>query len=460
MSIGVSSGGANNRESYGLYGLPSLKPGARITEIKDAIEQPIEQGTTVYEVAQHYLPYTDYYTVNELITALKKENGLTSDFIYPGDELKIPIVRTQRIRNRTVPVPRDFEVRGIYVTSWSSGSQRLLALAEKFKQLGGNTIIFDGKDFNGIVTFESDNELAHTIKAVGPHPIRDLAKMIDRLHRMGFHIVARQTVFCDKVLALARPDLAIQRVGGGRWQDGDGRYWLDPSQPEVRQYNLDLSLELLDAGVDEIQYDFIRFPDNRRNASANAVYTFDEKKTPRYTYITQFLRQAHALLHGRKALLSIDVFGIMAWSRDVDLAITGQNLTEMARYVDVISPMLYPSHFYGQFQGMAYPPHAPYTLVAQGVKRLKDKLGPQGYHVTIRPWLQGFPFRATTQWGPGYIRTQMEASVDNSGVGWMVWDAYNGYDVLWQTLRQPDLYPNLAQRAKQAAIPTTLGPGY
>ncbi len=58
--------------------------------------------------------------------------------------------------------------------------------------------------------------------------------------------------------------------------------------------------------------------------------------------IANFLDRAYSQLHPMGVLVSLDVFGIMAWQRQVDLSHTGQDITKMAKHCDVLSPMIYP----------------------------------------------------------------------------------------------------------------------
>ena len=75
-------------------------------------------------------------------------------------------------------------------------------------------------------------------------------------------------------------------------------------------------------------------------------------------------------IHPTGVLLSLDVFGIMAWQRPVDLAHTGQDIVGMAKYCDVLSPMIYPSHFFGM-DGIAHPGDAPEHFIGESMERFE-----------------------------------------------------------------------------------------
>jgi hypothetical protein len=120
----------------------------------------------------------------------------------------------------------------------------------------------------------------------------------------------------------------------------------------------------------------------------------------------------------------MDMFGIVIWQKDEDVLVVGQDLTKMKPYVDIISPMLYPSHFNPGFAGVKNPADDPYRFIFSGIKRMKELVGDE---VAIRPWLQSFPLRVTKGFGPKYIQTQIIASNDAGGTGWLLWSPGNHY---------------------------------
>jgi hypothetical protein len=139
--------------------------------------------------------------------------------------------------------------------------------------------------------------------------------------------------------------------------------------------------------------------------------------------ITAFLRKAYAEIHPTGALFSLDVFGVMAWQRSVDLSHTGQDIVGMARYCDVLSPMIYPSHFFGM-DNIARPGDAPEHFIGESMDRFE--LITKGSGVVIRPWLQAFHWRTKT-YSPGYIKVQVETARTKGGIGFLFWNAANDY---------------------------------
>jgi hypothetical protein len=139
--------------------------------------------------------------------------------------------------------------------------------------------------------------------------------------------------------------------------------------------------------------------------------------------ITAFLKKAYAELHPTGVLFSLDVFGVMAAQRQVDLSHTGQDIVGMAHYCDVISPMIYPSHFFGM-DNIAHPGDEPAHFIGESMDRFE--LITKGSGVVIRPWLQAFHWRTKT-YSPEYIKVQVETARNKGGIGFLFWNAANDY---------------------------------
>ncbi|MGB8831746.1 MAG: putative glycoside hydrolase, partial [Candidatus Sulfotelmatobacter sp.] len=146
--------------------------------------------------------------------------------------------------------------------------------------------------------------------------------------------------------------------------------------------------------------------------------------------ITAFLKKAYAQLHPTGVLLSLDVFGVMAWQRQVDLSHTGQDIVGMAKYCDVLSPMIYPSHFFGM-DNIEHPGDAPEHFIGESMQRFE--LITKGSGVVIRPWLQAFHWRTKT-YSPEYIKIQVATAKEKGGIGFLFWNAANDYSKPYEAM--------------------------
>ena len=169
--------------------------------------------------------------------------------------------------------------------------------------------------------------------------------------------------------------------------------------------------------------------------SAAACKASAPRGPQRSDVITAFLKKAYAELHPTGVLLSLDVFGVMAWQRPVDLSHTGQDIVGMAKYCDVLSPMIYPSHFFGM-DNIAHPGDAPEHFIAESMERFELITHPDGNKssgVVIRPWLQAFHWRTKT-YSPEYIKVQVATAKEKGGIGFLFWNAANDYSKPYEAM--------------------------
>src|SRR5438874_6281250 len=380
-----------------------------------------KRGDSIPLVARHYLSQTSYLTSTELAQAIRKTNADThSTYLKPGQQVIIPGILDAPIVEKSVPVTRDFEVRAVYLTGVMAASDRGLRIIRRWREVGGNAVVFDIKDSDGSVNIHFEHPLLGSHRA----PIHDLPKFVRFLHSQNMHAIARIAIFRDERLVTTHPELAVKsRRTGQAWRENGKLVWTDPSQPKVQEYDIALASKAAEAGTDEIQFDYVRFPAEGDQKDASFVFQTAHPEWRRTDVIADFLKHAYAELHPAGVLLSLDVFGVMAWQRNVDLAHTGQDIVRMAKYCDVISPMIYPSHFFGM-DGYAKPGDAPEHFIGTSMDRFETITAGSG--VVLRPWLQAFAWRTKT-YSPEYILRQVSTSRDSGGIGFLFWNARNDY---------------------------------
>jgi hypothetical protein len=410
-----------------------------------------KRGDTVLSVARHYLPQTSYLTSSELAESMRAANGsLQGTFLKPGQTVIVPGILDAPIVEKTVPVPRDFEVRAVYLTGLMAGSDHGLRIIRRWRELGGNAVVFDIKDSDGSVNIPFEHPL------LGKHhtPIQDLPKFVHFLHSLNMHAIARIAIFRDERLVVNHPELAVKSHRTGQaWRENGKLVWTDPSQPKVQEYNIALAKKAADFGVDEVQFDYVRFPAEGEQKDASFVFQTDHPDWHRTDVITDFLKRAYAELHPTGVLFSLDVFGVMAWQRPVDLAHTGQDIVGMAKYCDVLSPMIYPSHFFGM-EGYAHPGDAPEHFIGESMDRFQ--LITKGSGVVIRPWLQAFHWRTKT-YSPKYVETQVLVAKDKGGIGFLFWNAANDYSKPFAAM--PEMRAVKGQYIRGDEVPRTVQAG-
>ncbi|KAF0134472.1 MAG: GTP-binding protein [Candidatus Saganbacteria bacterium] len=312
--------------------------------------------------------------------------------------------------------------RGIYVTaSTAQSSSRLNYLIKQCKNLNLNTMVIDVKEVVKTDALELAKEKMLNSDFV-VEPSEWLKKLTARLHEEGFIVTARVVAFKDDHLVIARPDLGIHLAGGALYRDRKGGRWANPYLREVRLYNEIISEIAAASGVDEIQFDYIRFP--TEGAAKSIPYN---TKTTKVEIINEFLKGTKARLDKYNVSLAVDIFGITAWQDLKDVNSLGQSLEAMSKYLDVLSPMLYPSHFHAGYDGFSNPGSYPYHFMNTGVKKSQEILASAECTTKLVPWIQGFNMRSPN-FGSNYIREQIKACHDEGIDSFLIWNARNVYD--------------------------------
>jgi hypothetical protein len=392
----------------------------------------VSSGESLNKIAQHYLSLTDAITLGELVRKIRQLNGIQGSVIYPDQRLLIPLAESSPIKATRAPKKPDYEVRGIYMNRYSMACEKMTRLLNQLLSSGGNTVVLDGKDMTGRLSYPSRVVLANEIGATANPVIGNLPRLFNHLHQRGLHVCVRLVLFYDPLLAAKKPELALNPIRpDDQQQEATKTVWVNPGHSIVQEYNLDIARELAEMGVDEIQFDYVRFP--TFSTVVDGECHQGQPALTRHNVITNFLAQARTALAPYEVLLSLDVFGIIAWGRLEDMEMTGQKIRDLAEQCDVICPMIYPSHFHKPFQTIADPGTEPFLMVSETCRRFDSLL--KDSKTRLRPWIQAFPY-GVENFSEQYILEQLRAVDQPSSRGWMLWSAGNAYDVAWKALSQ------------------------
>src|SRR5205814_9071982 len=264
-------------------------------------------------LALRYVTKTSVMTVPDLEAAVRAANGgKRDDFFKKGDTVTIPGFLTEPIVEKPVSMPRDSEIRGIYLTGYMAGSLRGIELIRRWRAAGGNAVVFDIKDFDGMVNVPFNHPLAPTRRPL----ISNLPKFARFLHSLGLHAIARIALFRDAYQAENHSQLAVHsRRTGQPWRENGKLAWVDPSNPKAQEYDLALASMVASSGVDEIQFDYVRFPAEGDQKDAEFAFESAHPQWQRSDAISDFLARAYQELHSHGVLVSLDFFGVMSWQR-------------------------------------------------------------------------------------------------------------------------------------------------
>jgi hypothetical protein len=313
------------------------------------------------------------------------------------------------------------KVRALYMSFWAVSSQTMRAQAfETLAKAHLNGVVIDVKGDMGLVAIRTSIPMVAKTGANRVITIPDAPALIADLHRRGLYAIARIVTFKDSPLALARPDLAVRAAGGGLFSDNERLHWTDPFRQEAWDYNVAIAVEAAKAGFDEVEFDYVRFPDRK-----GLRFSKETTETNRREAISGFLAQAQKALNRYNVFLSADNFGYVAWNQN-DTGI-GQVFADVGKVVDYISPMLYPSGFQFGIPGVRNPLNDPYRIVYASLEKAKERTGFSG--IVFRPWLQAFTDYAFDHraFGKPQLREQIKAAEDAGAEGWLLWEPRNRY---------------------------------
>ena len=345
---------------------------------------------------------------------------------HAGDAVRVraPGYRRQEVATRALSAPvklARFAPRAVYLSTFGIGHKGLRTQAlELIRTTELNAVVIDVKGDRGLVSYRSAVPLATEIGAQAVITISDPSALLAELKQKGIYAIARIVVFKDTPLAEHRRDLAVKAGADRVWRDREGQAWADPFRREVWEYNIALAVEAAAHGFDEIQFDYVRFPD-----AEGLAYAQPSTATNRVRAIEGFLAEARRRLVPHNVFLAADVFGYVCWNL-TDTGI-GQTLEALVTHLDYVSPMLYPSSFQFGIPGYRHPVSHPYEIVSLTLGRARDRTGLPP--VRFRPWLQAFRDYAFDRraFGATEIRAQIDAAERFGSSGWMLWNPRNVY---------------------------------
>ena len=339
--------------------------------------------------------------------------------------------------NPALPGREAVKVRGIYISGPMAGSTELFRnILDSAAGTEINTVVIDFKDDQGRITCPVDSPVASEIGACRPY-VQDMKGLIASLKERGLYVIARVVAFRDPWLAEKKPEWSLHLADGSLYRDRQGMAWVDPYRKEVWDYLVEVGTEAKEAGFDEVQFDYIRFSTEgtMRDVVFDEAVTGGRSKTD---VITEFVRYAYENLASQGLFVSADVFGTIIGS-DIDAQAVGQVYTEMAKHLDYICPMIYPSHYGPGNFGLEHPDTMPYETVLEALKKSRtvmDQAAEADGHVSsqaiVRPWLQDFTASYLGEgnyipYGYNEVQRQIQAVKDAGYDEWMLWSAANRY---------------------------------
>ena len=327
------------------------------------------------------------------------------------------------------------KLTGVYFPSGCLNGRSFQGIVHYMKASGLNLAVLHAKDPLGRLFWKSSNSLAKYIGASAPNASLETA--IPNLKQKGIWTVAKLDVFQDSLLVTKNPEMGVvDSETGELWADHKGLHWANPYDIRVWDYTIALCQELISMGIDEIQFDYIRFPSD--GDMSTIEYPIVIKGISKEECIGKFLAYANSKLKPTGVVISVDLFGMTAWKAK-DFGV-GQVLEQIVPHVDVICPMFYPSHFPENFLNLKDPSQYPYRIMKSSIQEMKKRTGKE-----IRPWIQGFWYTSDE------IDAQLKGVSECDVQDWTVWNPSGRYAETFDALSarldkpfpKPQFYPTL-----------------
>ena len=348
----------------------------------------------------------------------------------PADQAHVTLRPTELryVQQETLLVPQTSSIKGLYVNAWAFGSHKLWQLVRLADETEINAFVVDVKDDTGCLLYPSAVPTAEQIGANKCVRAKDVKARLDTLRAHGIYTIARFVVAKDPLLAERKPGWSVKdRNTGGLWRDRINIAWVDAYNDSVWIYAAQLAAEAVRLGFNEVQFDYVRFPDEPRERMATAIFPAHRSGETQREAVRNHITLLRNRLKPLGVPVTFDIFGLTASATTGDLGI-GQVWEDFINVADVVLPMVYPSHYYRGAFGLAWPNGQPYRVVRAA---LSDALQRSRLHpaaAEIRPFLQAFTLgRRLPRYTPSEIREQIRAVEDLGITSWVLWNPRSVY---------------------------------
>jgi hypothetical protein len=315
-------------------------------------------------------------------------------------------------------------VRGIYLNRWVFGRQKFYDLVRLADSTEVNAFVIDVKDATGELTYPSAVPTAIEIGANRVPSVRDPRDRLAALRERGIHAIARIVVARDPLLARGKVAWAIHDAHDGLWIDGLGEPWVDAFHDSVWIYAAQLAEEAVLLGFDEVQFDYIRFPDEPPARLSRTVYPSRRDGESKRAAIRRNVRLLRDRVEPLGVPFTLDIFGLTTGATG-DLGI-GQVWEDLAGAADVVLPMVYPSHYRRGSYNIDHPNARPYETVQAALREAITRSAAMPRSAKIRPYLQSFSiFRV--RYTAEDVRAQIRATEELGLTDWILWNSSGNY---------------------------------
>ena len=283
------------------------------------------------------------------------------------------------------------------------------------KENGVNAIVVDIKD--GALAYSSDvaKEISPTAYNTAINDNDTYKAAIDKIKDAGIYAIGRIVVFNDVHYGKDHPEDCISSTASSR-------LWPSAYSRGAWYYNVELAKEAVEKmGFNEIQFDYVRFPEDAYNMSIKGNTDFKNKYDEEKAEAVQnFLFYATDQIHKTGAYLSVDVFGECSGEY---VTAYGQYWPAISNIVDAISSMPYTDHFGRTIDTWTNAYQTVYNWAKGAATRQTEIPTP----AVARTWITAYDtpyWKPTVVYGASKIEDQVRALYD-AGLdgGFITWNS-------------------------------------
>ncbi len=317
------------------------------------------------------------------------------------------------------------ECRTMYINTWAAVNPE--DYVKLIKKTDCNAVVIDIKD--GSMTYQSD-----IVKETSKHSYKDsyateeeFRAGVQAYKDTGVWTIGRVVVFNDSRYAKDHPEHCIKSPGYKSWPSAYSR--------EVWEYNVKIAREAVEKfGFDEIQFDYVRFPESSYSMSQIKKTKFRNKyKEDKCEAVQGFCFYAADQLREVGAYISVDVFGESSYGY---VTAYGQYWPAISNIVDAISAMPYTDHTGGEGAW-----NHPYRTVRNWAKTAAREQKKTPCPAIPRTWITGYDtpyWNITNDYGAKELKDQVKA-LKKEGLtgGFIPWNVgsslgkYEQYKTVW-----------------------------
>ena len=376
--------------------------------------------------------------------ATTQASAATTQASAGGDVADVANARKANVATAAAPAANGDPgiVRGLYVNRFAAQSAKkmrhLIAIADTTEI---NAFVIDMKDEFGLNYRSANPAFAKNEGAMNKVP--NVKALLDTVKAHGILPIARIVVFKDSVTARVNPQWTIRQPDGAIWRDHKGLAWVNPYHHELWDYNIGVAEELVKLGFQEVQFDYIRFPEPYKSLPPQVFQ--GSNGVPKPQALADFLKEANARLDKLGVRTTADIFGLVT---TVNGALeVGQEWEKLSPVTDVLLPMVYPSHYPRGSFGIPVPNAEPYRVIHTAISKARERDRKLGITAPehVRPWLQAFTL-GQPRYGAEQLAEEKRAVYDAGYDGWVLWHPGSQYDIF-----VPALEKEMVSRKKTGA---------